>query len=68
MTTGIQLCLLAIVVAVHGAALGALHVSMIEFADQEKLALNLPPRVVVIGSRAESSPLATSNCPAPAKL
>jgi len=67
-TNWIRMWVLAFVIAVHGTALGTLDISMVEFADHEKLALEQAPRVVVIDSRAMSSPLTTSSCPAPRTL
>ena len=68
MINRIRIWVLAFVIAVHGASLCTLDVSLVEFADQEKLALERAPRIVVIESRAMSSPLATSSCPAPKTL
>lgn len=68
MTNGIRIAVLVFVIAVNGAALGTLDISMVEFAGREKLALEQAPRIVVVESRAALSPLATSNCPAPKTL
>lgn len=68
MANGIRLWVVTFVLAVHGAALGTVHVSMVDFSEQEKLAVERPARVVVTDSRAARSPLATSSCPAPTTL
>ena len=68
MTRGFRLVVLGFALIVNGAALGAIHRSMGQITEREKLALHQPARVVVIGQRAEQPVLAIQNCPAPKLL
>ena len=65
MARGIRLVVAGLAVAVNWAALATVHTAMGQIQEREKLALQQPVRVVVIGQRAED--VAVQNCPAPAQ-
>jgi hypothetical protein len=50
-------------VAVNGGALATVHSAMGQIHERQKLALQQPVRVVVVGQRSEQ--VAVQNCPAP---
>ncbi len=70
MKPGIRLIALGLAVAVNAGAVAALHVAMIDGADQERLSLQEPERIVVTASRerAPGQKLAARNCPHPKAL
>lgn len=63
MNRGIQWLVVGVAVAVNGAALAIAHAAMGQITEREKLALQQPVRIVVIGRRAEH--VAAQACPAP---
>jgi hypothetical protein len=66
----IRLIALSLAVAVNAGAVAALHVAMVDGADQERLSLQEPERIVVTASRerAPERKLAARNCPNPQAL
>jgi hypothetical protein len=63
MTRGIRLVVVGLAVAVNGAALATVHSAMGQIHERQKLALQQPVRIVVVGQRSEH--VAIQNCPAP---
>ena len=55
--------IVGLAVAVNGAALATAHTAMGQIQERQKLALQKPARVVVVGHRPEH--VAIQNCPAP---
>jgi len=68
MTHGIRLLVLGSAIGVNGVALAAVHSAMGEIQEREKLALQQPVRIVVVGRRSDTPILAIENCPAPRVL
>ena len=66
MKTANRLAVLAFAIALNGAALAALHIAMVEGAEQAIIANQEPEHVIVSATRTPA-PLATSNCPTAAK-
>ena len=66
----VRLIALSLAVAVNAGALVALHVAMVEGADQERVSLQEPERIVITASRASApeQKLAGGNCPNPKAL
>ena len=64
MNRGIHLLVVGLAIAVNGAALAIAHEAMGQISEREKLALQRPVRVVVIGRKSEH--VAVQACPAPA--
>ena len=65
MTRGIQLAVAGLAVAVNAAALATVHTAMGQINERERLALQEPTRVVVVGHRPVD--VAIEHCPAPAQ-
>lgn len=63
MTHGIRLVVVGLAVAVNGGALATAHTAMGQIHERQKLALQQPVRIVVVGQRPEH--VAIQNCPAP---
>jgi hypothetical protein len=63
MTRGVRMVVVGLAVAVNGAALATAHTAMGQIQERQKLALQQPARIVVVGQRAEH--VAIQNCPAP---
>ena len=63
MTRGIQLAVAGLAVAVNAAALATVHTAMGQINERERLALQEPTRVVVVGHRPVD--VAIQHCPAP---
>ena len=66
MKQGLRLTIMATAVAVNGVALGVLDAAMLHSAEQQKLAMQQPARIVV--SAPQSTLVATQSCPAPKLL
>jgi hypothetical protein len=65
MTRGIQFAVAGLAVAVNAAALAMVHTAMGQINERERLALQEPARVVVVGHRPMD--VAIQHCPAPAQ-
>ena len=65
MARGIQLAVAGLAVAVNAAALATVHKAMGQINERERLALQEPARVVVVGQRPVD--VAIQHCPAPAQ-
>ena len=63
MTRAIRLVVVGLAIAVNGGALATVHTAMGQINERQKLALQQPVRIVVIGQR--SVDVAIQNCPAP---
>ena len=63
MTHGVRLVVVGMAVAVNCGALATAHMAMGQISERQKLALQQPARIVVVGQRAEH--VAIQNCPAP---
>ena len=63
MTRGVRLVVVGLAVTVNGGALATAHTAMGQIQEREKLALQQPARIVVVGQRPEH--VAIQNCPAP---
>lgn len=66
MKRGLRLAIMATAVAVNGVALGVLHAAMQHSAEQQRLSMLQPARIVV--SVPPSTLVATQSCPAPKLL
>jgi hypothetical protein len=64
MRRGFRLVVAGLAVAVNVAALATVHSAMGQFNERQKLALQEPPRIVVVGQRPVE--VAIQHCPAPA--
>ena len=68
MTRTSRLLTLALAAVVNGAALAAVHTTMVQTTLQERLAQQQPARIVVTAARAMQAVAATQHCPAPKVL
>lgn len=65
MTHGTRLVVAGLAVAVNVAALASVHIAMGQITEREKLALQEPSRIVVVGHRPVD--VAIQHCPTPAQ-
>jgi hypothetical protein len=66
MRQGLRLAVMGTAIAVNGGALAVLHAAMLHTAEQQRLALQQPERIVV--SAPQPTLVATQSCPAPRVL